>query len=42
MNTNEKTDKTNIAELLKDAPRGTHLYSPICGECNFDMRVRVG
>lgn len=24
--------KINIAELLKDAPKGTKLYSPICGE----------
>lgn len=23
----------NIAELLEDAPEGTILYSPICGEC---------
>lgn len=25
--------KINIAELLKDCPKGTKLYSPICGEC---------
>jgi len=25
-------EKTNIAALLKDAPKGTKLYSPICGE----------
>lgn len=24
---------TNIAEILKDCPKGTKLYSPICGEC---------
>lgn len=23
----------NIARVLKDAPRGTKLYSPLCGEC---------
>ena len=23
----------NIAEILKDAPKGTKLYSPIFGEC---------
>jgi len=27
--------KTNIAELLKDAPKGTKLYSPVCGECEL-------
>lgn len=27
---------TNIAEKLKDAPMGTKLYSPICGECTLD------
>lgn len=25
----------NIAELLKDAPKGTKLYSPLCGEVTF-------
>lgn len=25
----------NIAEILKDCPRGTKLYSPICGECEI-------
>ena len=24
---------TNISEILKDCPKGTKLYSPICGEC---------
>ena len=28
--------KTNIAEILKDCPKGTKLYSPLCGECYFD------
>lgn len=27
---------TNIAEILKDCPKGTKLYSPICGECELD------
>lgn len=27
--------KINIAELLKDCPKGTKLYSPICGECEL-------
>ena len=27
---------TNIAEILKDAPKGTKLYSPICGECELE------
>lgn len=26
----------SIAEKLKDAPMGTKLYSPICGECTLD------
>lgn len=25
----------NIAEILKDAPDGTKLWSPICGECTL-------
>lgn len=25
----------NIAEILKDKPQGTKLYSPMCGECHF-------
>lgn len=25
----------NIAEILKNCPSGTKLYSPICGECEF-------
>lgn len=27
--------KINIAEILKDKPQGTKLYSPICGECKL-------
>ena len=34
-------EKINIAELLKDCPRGTKLYSPLCGECYFD-RLNMG
>lgn len=42
--------KINIAELLRDAPAGTPLYSPIFGECKLveidknirGIRVRVG
>lgn len=26
----------NIAEILKDCPKGTKLYSPICGECELE------
>ena len=26
----------NIAEFLKNSPKGTKLYSPLCGECCFD------
>ena len=25
----------NIAEILKDKPKGTKLYSPICGDCHI-------
>ena len=27
----------NIAEILKDYPKGTKLYSPLCGECELHM-----
>lgn len=27
---------TNIYEILKNYPKGTKLYSPICGECELD------
>ena len=33
--------KINVAELLKDCPKGTKLYSPLCGECYFD-RLNMG
>lgn len=29
-------DKLNIAEILKDAPKGTKLYSPICGNVKLE------
>lgn len=29
-------NKINIAELLKDCPKGMELYSPLCGKCLFD------
>lgn len=28
--------RINIAEILKDCPRGMELYSPLCGTCVFD------
>jgi hypothetical protein len=28
--------KINIANILKDYPSGTLLYSPLCGECTFN------
>lgn len=28
-------EKINIAELLKDCPKGMELYSPLFGNCNF-------
>lgn len=32
--------KVNIAQLLKDCPKGTELYSPLCGKCVFDRLNR--
>lgn len=29
-------NKINIAEILKDCPKGVKLYSPICGEVKFN------
>lgn len=31
-----ENNKINIAEILKDCPKGTKLYSPICGEVKFN------
>lgn len=31
-----ENNMTNIADILKDYPKGTKLYSPICGECELD------
>ena len=28
-------ENINLIEILKDAPKGTKLYSPICGECKY-------
>lgn len=28
-------NKINVAELLKDCPKGTELYSPLVGDCKF-------
>ena len=33
-------EKINIAELLKDCPKGMELYSPLCGECKLDMIIK--
>lgn len=33
--------KINVAELLKDCPKGMELYSPLCGKCVFD-RLNMG
>lgn len=32
----ENKNTLNLAKLLKDVPKGTKLYSPIFGECEFD------
>ena len=34
-------NKINIAELLKDCPKGMELYSPLCGKCVYD-RLNFG
>ena len=28
-------EKINVAELLKDCPKGMELYSPLCGDCKL-------
>lgn len=28
-------DNLNLVEILKDAPKGTKLWSPLCGECEL-------
>lgn len=28
-------ENINLVEILKDAPKGTKLWSPICGECEY-------
>lgn len=33
-------EKINIAEILRDCPKGTKLYSPVCGACTF-LRVAI-
>lgn len=30
-----KNEELNLAELLKDCPKGTKFYSPVCGEVEF-------
>lgn len=30
-------EKINIAEILKDKPKGIRLYSPMFGECAFSF-----
>ena len=34
-NKNNMNDNLNLVEILKDAPKGTKLWSPIFGECIF-------
>lgn len=33
---NMKDKELNLVEILKDCPKGTKLYSTICGECELD------
>ena len=28
-------ENINLVEILKNAPRGTKLWSPLCGECSL-------
>lgn len=37
-----RTDNINIAEILAKQPRGTKLYSPLCGEVAFDHITEEG
>ncbi|MCI7654325.1 MAG: hypothetical protein MSS51_08635 [Bacteroidales bacterium] len=32
-------EKLNLVKILKDAPKGTKLWSPICGECELSKIV---
>ena len=37
-------ENLNLVDILKDAPRGTKLWSPICGECTFqyiDLSIKL-
>lgn len=34
-------NKLNLAELLKNIPKGTELYSPICGECKLMEALNI-
>lgn len=34
-------EKINVAELLRNCPKGMELYSPLCGKCVFD-RLNMG
>lgn len=34
-------EKINIAEILKNKPQGTKLYSPICGAVEFERVFAV-
>lgn len=35
-------ENINLVEILKDAPKGTKLWSPIFGECEFVKILSVG
>ena len=35
-----QTDMINIAEILKDCPTGTKLYSPVFGECTLNKVLK--
>lgn len=38
----QETKNLNIAEILRYAPKGLPLYSPLLGECKFDYSSKTG
>lgn len=39
----EEKKELNLVEILKDCPKGTKLWSPMCGECELrEVRVGIG
>ena len=38
-NNMDKNEKLNLVEILKNVPKGTKLWSPVCGDCYFQKIV---